>query len=210
KVGGRLDDRARHANQYVHLWSYPSLDERDRLRGELAKNDEWTKGYVPQIRPLLLAQENKILSAVTPFKPPTDSGNLYELRWYRAGRQARRVAESGQGRAAEPREIFAQRLLLADGGRPAQRGRASLGLQGPQRTGHRAGEGARRSRLAGLPRQGPAAADQHAVHGAHPDHRVTDEMSACFFRRPSGRRASRSRRRGESARGALRRRPDGK
>src|SRR5215471_11108900 len=36
-------------NQYVHLWSYPSLDERDRLRGELAKNDEWTKGYVPQV-----------------------------------------------------------------------------------------------------------------------------------------------------------------
>src|SRR5882762_9916438 len=50
-------------NQYVHLWSYPDLNERERLRGELAKNEEWTKGYVPQIRPLLLAQENKILSA---------------------------------------------------------------------------------------------------------------------------------------------------
>src|SRR4051794_24798676 len=24
-------------NQYVHLWEYPSLDERDRLRGELGK-----------------------------------------------------------------------------------------------------------------------------------------------------------------------------
>jgi hypothetical protein len=31
-----------------------------------------------------VAQENKILSPVTPFKPPTDSGNIYELRWYRA------------------------------------------------------------------------------------------------------------------------------
>jgi hypothetical protein len=71
-------------NQYVHLWAYPDLNERERLRGELAKNEEWTKGYVPQIRPLLMAQENKILSAVTAFKPPTDSGNLYELRWYRA------------------------------------------------------------------------------------------------------------------------------
>src|SRR2546429_6558441 len=71
-------------NQYVHLWSYPDLNERERLRGELAKNEEWTRGYVPQIRPLLLAQENKILSAVTPFKPPADSGNIYELRWYRA------------------------------------------------------------------------------------------------------------------------------
>src|SRR5919198_993790 len=43
-------------NQYVHLWIYPDM----------------------------VAQENKILSAVTPFKPPTDSGNVYELRWYRA------------------------------------------------------------------------------------------------------------------------------
>src|SRR5919109_698279 len=32
-------------NQYVHLWEYPSLDERERLRGELAKNDAWSKDY---------------------------------------------------------------------------------------------------------------------------------------------------------------------
>ena len=70
-------------NQYVHLWSYPDLNERERLRGELAKNDAWAKEYVPRIRPLLLAQENKILSPVTAIKPPTDSGNIYELRTYR-------------------------------------------------------------------------------------------------------------------------------
>ena len=71
-------------NQFVHLWSYPDLNERERLRGELAKNEEWTKDYMPQIRPLLLAQENKILSPVLPLKPPPDTGNVYELRWYRA------------------------------------------------------------------------------------------------------------------------------
>jgi len=70
-------------NQVVHLWSYPDLNERERLRGELARNEEWTKGYLPQIRPMLLAQENKILSAVVPMTPPSDSGNVYELRWYR-------------------------------------------------------------------------------------------------------------------------------
>lgn len=70
-------------NQYVHLWSYPSLDERERLRGELAKNEAWTKGYVPKIRPLLLAQENKILSAQLPLKRPAEAGHVYELRWYR-------------------------------------------------------------------------------------------------------------------------------
>jgi hypothetical protein len=71
-------------NQYVHLWSYPDLNERERLRGELGKNEAWGKEYVSKIRPLLLAQQNKILSLVTPFKPPSDTGNVYELRWYRA------------------------------------------------------------------------------------------------------------------------------
>ncbi|HEV8441526.1 MAG TPA: NIPSNAP family protein [Methylomirabilota bacterium] len=70
-------------NQAIHLWSYPDLVERDRLRGELAKNDEWTKGYIPQIRSMILAQENKILSAQLPLKPPAPDGNVYELRTYR-------------------------------------------------------------------------------------------------------------------------------
>ena len=71
-------------NQYVHLWSYASLDERERLRGELSRNEDWGKGYVPKIRPLIAAQENKILSPQLPFKPPIESVNVYELRWYRA------------------------------------------------------------------------------------------------------------------------------
>jgi hypothetical protein len=71
-------------NQYVHLWSYADLNERERLRGELAKNNAWNTEYTPKIRPLMLAQENKILAAALPLKPPADAGNLYELRWYRA------------------------------------------------------------------------------------------------------------------------------
>ncbi len=74
-------------NQYVHLWSYPDLNERDRLRRELAKDERWTKEYLPQIRPLMLAQENKVLSAVegVPFTPPIGGGkHVYELRTYRA------------------------------------------------------------------------------------------------------------------------------
>src|SRR5512144_2025004 len=70
-------------NQLVHLWSYQDLNERERLRGELAKNERWHKEYIPQIRPLLLAQENKILSAQLPLKRPESDGNVYELRTYR-------------------------------------------------------------------------------------------------------------------------------
>ena len=70
-------------NQFVHLWSYPSFEERTRLRGELAKNRDWTEGYLPKIRPLLVAQENKLLSEVLPLQPPADAGHVYELRTYR-------------------------------------------------------------------------------------------------------------------------------
>jgi NIPSNAP protein len=71
-------------NRVVHLWTFENLNERERLRGELAKNEEWTKVYLPQTRGALLAQENKILSVVLPLKPPAESGHVYELRWYRA------------------------------------------------------------------------------------------------------------------------------
>ena len=71
-------------NQYVHLWGYADLNERERLRGELAKNEAWSKEYLPISRPMMLAQENKILKPVVPMTPPSDSGNIYELRWYRA------------------------------------------------------------------------------------------------------------------------------
>ncbi|MBI4269090.1 MAG: NIPSNAP family protein [Candidatus Rokubacteria bacterium] len=70
-------------NQFVHLWSYASFEERARLRGELAKNREWTEGYLPKIRPMLLAQENKLLSEVLPLQPPGTAGHVYELRTYR-------------------------------------------------------------------------------------------------------------------------------
>ena len=71
-------------NQYVHLWSYADLNERERLRGELAKNEAWAREYLPISRPMMLAQENKLLKPVVPLTPPSDTGNVYELRWYRA------------------------------------------------------------------------------------------------------------------------------
>lgn len=70
-------------NQVVHLWSFPDLNERARLRAALGQHDEWMRGYIPKTLPMLLAQENKILSPMVPLTPPTDTGNVYELRWYR-------------------------------------------------------------------------------------------------------------------------------
>ncbi len=72
-------------NQFVHLWSYPDLNERGRLRQALMKDEAWVKEYVPQIRPMIVTQENKILSAVdgVPLTAPAGGKHVYELRAYR-------------------------------------------------------------------------------------------------------------------------------
>src|SRR5258706_11088081 len=70
-------------NQFVTLWSYADLVERERLRTELQDNEVWRRDYVPPIFPILFAIENKIFSTQLPLKSPTDGGHVYELRTYR-------------------------------------------------------------------------------------------------------------------------------
>jgi len=71
-------------NQFVTIWSYADLVERERVRAALQSNEVWQRDYVPKIFPILLAMENKILSAQLPVKPPVDAGqHIYELRTYR-------------------------------------------------------------------------------------------------------------------------------
>ena len=71
-------------NQVMHLWSYPDLNERSRLRAELAKNPRWTSEYTPLIYPLLLRQDIRLLNAVRAPVAPDTAGNIYEFRNYRA------------------------------------------------------------------------------------------------------------------------------
>ena len=70
-------------NQAWHLWSYSSLDERERLREELAKNPRWTNEYVANVRPLLARQDIRFLNPVYGVNPPVQAGGFYELRMYR-------------------------------------------------------------------------------------------------------------------------------
>src|SRR5260221_13935331 len=71
-------------NQVMHMWSYESYDERTRLRGELAKNPRWNGEYIPLIRPIVVRQDVRLLSAIRAPVAPASSGNIYELRNYRA------------------------------------------------------------------------------------------------------------------------------
>lgn len=70
-------------NQIWHLWSYASLDERARLRGELSRNERWRTEYVPNVRPLMIRQDIRFLNPAIDIKPPEAAGHLYELRIYR-------------------------------------------------------------------------------------------------------------------------------
>lgn len=70
-------------NQVMHLWSYESLDERQRLRAELTKNERWVNEYIPLIRPKLVRQDIRLMVAFLPLKAPKQDGNIYEYRNYR-------------------------------------------------------------------------------------------------------------------------------
>ena len=70
-------------NQVWHLWSYDSFAERTRLRADLAKNERWTKEYLPQIRPMLSRQDIRFLTPLNGVNPPAQEGGVYELRVYR-------------------------------------------------------------------------------------------------------------------------------
>src|SRR3982074_3618 len=69
-------------NQVMHLWSYSDLNERTRLRAELAKNARWSSEYTPLIRNLLVRQDIRLLNALIAPVAPVTSGNIYELRNY--------------------------------------------------------------------------------------------------------------------------------
>jgi hypothetical protein len=71
-------------NQVMHLWSYSSYDERTRLRTELGKNPRWGAEYLPLIRGLLMRQDIRLLNALIAPVAPATTGNIYELRNYRA------------------------------------------------------------------------------------------------------------------------------
>lgn len=72
-------------NQFFHLWSYPSLAERETLRAGLATLPGWTEKYSSQVRDLMVSQENVLLNLddEVGLHPPSGKGHVYELRRYR-------------------------------------------------------------------------------------------------------------------------------
>ena len=55
-------------NQIVHLWAYESFEERQRRRAQLAADPGW-QSYVQKMRPMLVAQCNRLLKPAPFFEP---------------------------------------------------------------------------------------------------------------------------------------------
>ena len=60
--------------------SMADLNERARLRAELAKNPRWGKEYLPLIRPHLVRQDIRLLNPVVGPVAPAKKPNIYEFR----------------------------------------------------------------------------------------------------------------------------------
>jgi hypothetical protein len=99
-------------NQVMHLWSYKDLNERERLRGELAKNQRWNNEYIPASRPHLIRQDIRLLNVVKAPVAPASTPNLYELRNYRTKPGSARQWANLFTKALEAREKYSKICAL--------------------------------------------------------------------------------------------------
>ena len=95
-------------NQVMHLWSYKDLNERARLRAELAKNPRWGTEYIPLIRPNLVRQDIRLLNAMRAPVPPAKTPNVYEFRNYRTKPGAAKQWVELFTKALETREKYSK------------------------------------------------------------------------------------------------------
>lgn len=51
-------------NQVVHLWWYPSIENRAQVRVNLANDANWMGSYMAKIRPWLVKQDNLLMNPV--------------------------------------------------------------------------------------------------------------------------------------------------
>ena len=180
-------------NRVMHLWSYADLNERHRLRGELAKNERWTKEYVPLIREHLVRQDVRLLDPILPLKAPASEGNVYEYRNYRtAPGRVREWARHFQ--AIMPmREEYSKNVgaWITRGG-AAERGLPPVGLPVGGRAHRAAGGGRGGPALEGVPGEGRAATRGDALDDPPAGRPLAPEVGSGLVAPSSGLRVFRA------------------
>ena len=107
-------------NQVMHLWSYNDMNHRAEVKARLAANDAWRNEYLPKAQPLMIRQENRLMTATRPLTPPPDTGNIYEYRFYRCKVGQTRPFAEGLTGAMKIRERHSQNVCIwvTDTGQP--------------------------------------------------------------------------------------------
>ena len=107
-------------NRVVHLWAYADLNERARLRAELAKNERWTKEYQPLHKDIMLRQDIRLMNPVIGPVAPAETPNVYELRTYRTKPGAARQWVGLITKAMPVREKYSKPvgLWITEAGQP--------------------------------------------------------------------------------------------
>jgi len=107
-------------NQVMHLWSYKDLNERARLRAELAKNARWGAEYLPLVRPHLVRQDIRLLNPVVGPAAPARTPNVYEFRNYRTRPGAVRQWAELMAKTLPVREKYSKivGLWITEAGQP--------------------------------------------------------------------------------------------
>jgi len=115
KLVGTWSSEIVQLNEYYHLWEYSDLNERTRLRGELAKVPAWSAEYLAATRGMVLAQRNTLMTADpnVGVRSVEGKGHIYEMRTYKslAGGGLQTWAKSFVG-SLEQRETHSKLVSL--------------------------------------------------------------------------------------------------
>jgi hypothetical protein len=99
-------------NEIVHIWAYRDLAERDRIRGEAAKDPNWP----PKLREFIRTMRSEIVVPF-PFVPEARPGRIgpyFELRYYTL-RQGALPELRAAWEAALPGRLKFSPIVLAGG-----------------------------------------------------------------------------------------------
>ena len=70
-------------NQFVELWSFESLSERERLLDQLRGNERWQSQYQGAMQQFVVQRQTRLMRSLIDIEHPRALGYVYELRYYR-------------------------------------------------------------------------------------------------------------------------------
>ncbi len=82
KLGGFWHTEIGPLNQVIHIWPYESLDQRNEIRAEAAKDPNWPPANDPD---MYVSMESEIFMPASFMRPMGGGqalGNIYEMRLY--------------------------------------------------------------------------------------------------------------------------------